>query len=146
MTDSNIPWPSAYNVGPRDHLHALGVISNNYNEFESELFMLFSHHLQIPQSVYELFYFSTTECKRLEFIKETFASLEKDSEVTKCVIDLIAYFQWCSEVRNTLLHAMHSPPFFGEPQEGKLYLSKRNKHGSNLNYMKVSLPEALLDR
>jgi hypothetical protein len=138
-------WPTYY-VGEPDHLHALGVISNNYNEFEAQLYLVFMHHLDksiddFPQELSEMFYFTAPENKRLEYIERLFAIYEKDLNVLACLSALLKHFQWCSETRNTLIHAKHSPPMFKTAdQQQRLYLSKRNKTGSTLNYMKLSLP------
>jgi hypothetical protein len=37
------PWPS-YPTGPKDHLHALGVISLNFNLYEMSLGVFFERH------------------------------------------------------------------------------------------------------
>jgi hypothetical protein len=136
-------WPSTYNVGPRDHLHALGVISNNYNEFESALFVLFILQLdaqKMPRELIHHFYFSISENRRLEYIQQVCIAYESDPNVVAYVNDIIKYFEWCSEARNTIMHAKHEPPSFFEIAEEALYLSKRSKSRTTLNYMKLSLP------
>jgi hypothetical protein len=39
-------WP-AYDIGPQKHIHALGVVSLNYNLFEGALWLIFERYLGI---------------------------------------------------------------------------------------------------
>jgi hypothetical protein len=39
-------WPH-YEVGPRKHIHALGVVAANYNQLEVSLFLLFGRYTQL---------------------------------------------------------------------------------------------------
>jgi hypothetical protein len=120
------------------------VISNNYNEFDTALYVLFVHHLEtnkVPRAIINLFYYSVSENRRLDYIKQVFASYESDQKVISCVDAIIRHFQWCAETRNTLIHAKYEPPSFYEYKEEALYLSKRRKDPEKitLNYMKLSL-------
>jgi hypothetical protein len=143
MAESQVKWPTTYNVGPHNHLHALGVISNNYNEFNSGLYALFVTQLvaqKLPRKLIDLFYFSVNENRRLEYLKQVFANYERDPKVVICINAIDKYFEWCSEARNTLIHATHAPPSFFKIAEEALYLSKRSKGQTTLNYMRLSLP------
>jgi hypothetical protein len=144
MSDSRDTWPQPkYNPGPAKHLHAIGVIANNYCDFEDRLFDIFIHHLdnhKVPKATYEPFYFEMSERKRLDFIQVIFSIYEKDPQVMACVAALIKYFEWCVETRNYLMHAKpYSAMFGGDPD--KIYLSKRaNKRTSRLAYLVLDLP------
>jgi hypothetical protein len=47
MSESEDTWPKPqYNAGGAKHLHAIGVISMNYNAFERSLHRLFLFHLE----------------------------------------------------------------------------------------------------
>jgi hypothetical protein len=79
------------------------------------------------------------EKKRLDLIKIVFSTHEKEEAVRKCVSDLIKYFIACGKLRNNLMHAKYSPPFFGG-KEGKLHLDKRKKQSSSeLHYMELDI-------
>jgi hypothetical protein len=79
------------------------------------------------------------ERKRLDLIEIVFLTHEKDEAVRKCVSDLLKYFIACGRIRNNLMHAKYSPPFFGE-KEGKLHLDKRkNQSSSKLHYMELDI-------
>jgi hypothetical protein len=142
MVDAEDSWPlPEYDPGPQKHLHALGVISTNYNAFETQLFELFAHHLdarKVPRKITDAVYFQASETKRLENINLVFAECEKEQAVKKCVEKLMLYFQWCYETRNHLLHSRHAPPLFGG-DERALHLAKRVKKTSAQGYLKPNL-------
>jgi len=144
VSDSQDKWPPPeYNLGPYDNLHALGVISSSYSEFESYLFDLYVHHLDannVPREITEPLYFERSEYKRLELIKTIFSIYERveNAEVVKAINNLIKYFQWCKCTRDNLMHAKSDRPLFGEETD-TLYLSKRVGKTATLNYMKFHL-------
>jgi hypothetical protein len=45
MSESDDSWPN-YSTAGKEYLHALGIITLNFNKFESAIFRLFSHHLE----------------------------------------------------------------------------------------------------
>lgn len=142
MADPEDNWPS-FNVGERKHLHALGVISVCYSAFEHGMHELYLFHplkQKIPEKIAHLYYLSLNEEKRLKAITETFNAFEKDPRVKASVRNIIKYFNWAREVRNTLLHAEHYPPLFGGDPE-LLYLTKRQgKQIPKTAYVTISLP------
>jgi hypothetical protein len=75
-------WPAPeYNVGKPKLLHAVGVISMNYNAFENALFQLYCLPLdrkKFPRKLTEFQYFSLNEQARLDAIKNLFDAYEKN--------------------------------------------------------------------
>ena len=73
MSDSEDSWPLPnYDPGKPKHLHAVGVISMNYNAFERTLYSLYRLHLdrkKIPLRLGELYYFTLNEQSRLAAIE-----------------------------------------------------------------------------
>src|SRR5258706_11597228 len=142
MVDDEDNWPlPEYNPGPQKHLHALGAISTNFNEFETRLFGLFAHHLdvkKVPRKVIDALYFQASEAQRLENIKLVYRECEADEPVRECVSRLVLYFKWCSDTRNALVHSRHDPPFFGHDQN-TLHLTKRVKKTSERGFLKLKL-------
>jgi hypothetical protein len=69
VTDAEDIWPAPkYHVGKPKHLHAIGVISMNYNAFERNLYWLYRFHLdrkKIPQKLSDLYYLSSMKSKNL---------------------------------------------------------------------------------
>jgi hypothetical protein len=128
MADSENTWPRPhYNPGSQGHLHALGVISVCYCAFERGVNGLYELHpleQKMPKKLIDLYYFGLNEDKRISAIKDIFQTYEKDRSVIATVNNLLEYFQWCRETRNTLLHAEHYPPLFGGDPE-TLHLTKR---------------------
>jgi hypothetical protein len=55
MSNVEDTWPAPrYNVGKPKHLHAIGVMSMNYNAFERNLYSLYRFHLdrkKIPEKL-----------------------------------------------------------------------------------------------
>src|SRR5690242_11568519 len=107
---SETEWPR-YLVPEPHYLHALGVISLNYNTYEHQLFAIFLHHLReagVPGSFSEFIFNEFNMQQKTEAIKKSYQSFEKDPAVLEAVDHLLLHFNWCFEARNLLLHA-HSP-------------------------------------
>jgi hypothetical protein len=144
MTDSQEDdgWPS-YNVGSRKHLHALGVISLCYAAFARGMDDLYAYApsvKSVPKELVDLYYFSLNEERRLAAIRAVFAE-ESDKNLQRIVKNLIEYFNWARDARNTLLHAEQYPALFGgEPD--KLYLTKKEgKQSRKSIYVTVGLSQ-----
>ena len=140
MTDPNDTWPlPQYDPGPKDLVHALGVITIEYNKFETALFGLFRHHLEahgLPTGLVEDFYTHLNEGHRLAVIQSIFARCEKDDLVKDRVSELIRYFNTCAENRNILMHSTST----GSHNRDVLDIAKRSKNvWSRLNYSLVKL-------
>jgi hypothetical protein len=62
MSDADDQWPlPRCSAGPREHLHAFGVISTVFNSFEESLYSLFQHHFDVrgvPFDVGQFFWVS----------------------------------------------------------------------------------------
>lgn len=143
MDEPQDTWPlPLYNPGAVKQLHALGVIANNYCEFEDRLIALAFHHLdirKIERKTSEAFFFELTESKRLDFTKMIFALNEKDSDVLHCIERLVKYFEWAKETRNNLVHARQHRPLISE--EHTVQLVKRTRKNSDLRYLQFKLHE-----
>jgi hypothetical protein len=136
-------WPQ-YSRGPKESLHAMAVLILNFNAFETALFRLFAHHLVDDGAAFKLatkMFFALPERNRLDFIKMTFSSREKDTEVKLTVSKLLKYFEWCQHTRNHFAHARYDPSLFKTSQDDThLFLAKRGqRYGPKPHYMKPSL-------
>ncbi len=124
MTDNN--WPTYHLSNHRDHIHAIGVIAVAYSSYEGSLFRLYAHHPQVqkmPWEMAQLYYTTLNEERRLKAIQTVFKRYEKDKERLEFVESLIKHFDWCSDIRNKLLHSELYPAAFGGEKD-KLYLIK----------------------
>lgn len=78
-------WPLPhYSPGPRDHLHAVGVISTVYNSFEECIHMLYRHHFdvrQIPYQLSDFLWVAINQNQRIEALKVVFSNCESDKDV-----------------------------------------------------------------
>jgi hypothetical protein len=90
-------------------MHALGVITVNYNLLERTLFGILSHHLQTAGMTFEECQYVNwrlNNTERLETIRFMFDQREKDQAVKEHVEYLIRYFNDCAEKRNILAHSL----------------------------------------
>jgi hypothetical protein len=129
-------WPR-YHAGPEDHLHALGVISVNYNMIESLIATLLQYYAGSESS--DFFFDRINNHERLEAI-DHFASLkERDPKVLSIVRYLLSYFSICTGNRNILMHSKHS---IGDHSAEILPLEKKaSRDPSRLLYFRLLLPE-----
>ena len=142
MSDSEDTWPTNYNPGSHLHLHALGVIAVTFASFERSLDALYSCRAgqeNMPTELINMYYFSLNEEKRIDAIRQVFSIYEKNAEITVLVNNILAYFLWCRNCRNQILHAERYPPSFGGDPD-TLYLIKRvGKQSPQSGYMKFKL-------
>lgn len=100
-------WPS-YRTGPRDHMHALGVISVNFNLYENNLFVMFAYPLLerdlMRVAACERLYGDLNSETRLKAIRLAY-DREADPKVRDCVDHLIQHFSVCAERRHLLMHS-----------------------------------------
>jgi hypothetical protein len=134
-------WPlPKYSTGGEKHLHALGVITLNFNNFEFGLFRLFSHHLErmkvdikIAWNLYSLL----QDAKKTQAIEYIFSVYENDPIVIEHVARIIDYFNKCVTNRNHLFHSTHD-----HTDNAVLHLRAGVKGEWNaLNHISISLPE-----
>jgi hypothetical protein len=99
-SDSADIWPMPkYSTAGDKHLHALGVITLNFNNFEFLLFRLFSHHLErmkvdikIAWNLYSLL----QDAKKTKAIEYIFSVYETDPIMIGHVTHIISYFNNCA--------------------------------------------------
>lgn len=107
MEDLGDDWP-AYATGNVRHMHALGVISVNYNLFENSLYGLFAFPLLRAGILHadssQLFRRLSNE-QRIDFIRRGFTHGEPEDAVKDRIGHLIKYWGACFENRNHLMHS-----------------------------------------
>lgn len=143
MASHENDWPEPkYSPGPRQHLHALGVVSANFNVLENAMLRLFMDHLDnsdLPDAVSLYLYGELNEQKRINAIKTIFATCEDDPEVFDRIEHAVTYFNWCSHARNTLLHSLDNS--MGEPEHVWRIVKRSRGDFSKLNFLVLTLPE-----
>jgi hypothetical protein len=120
MADHNYPWPR-YNVGPKDHLYALGVISLNFNLYEYSLIVFLEMHFRKDISAFLTAKLSNEE--RSHLIRMIMNS-DYDPKVTDEVEFILRHFATCAENRHNLLHSRPGFPILGTDQKEVLALEK----------------------
>lgn len=142
MSDTEDSWPRHYNPGPHSHLHAIGVIGITFASLEGSIDVLYldrARRENMPTDLINLYYFSLNEETRLKAINTIFAIYEKDEAIKDCVSNMVAYFAWCRNCRNQILHAELYPASLGG-KKGVLYLTKRlSKQSPQSGYMRFKL-------
>jgi hypothetical protein len=135
-------WPEpAYPTAQKDHLHALGVITLNFNNLESVLFRIFSHHMEEDSKIgIELAWQLWTllqDAKRAPAIRYVYSAREKDPAVVDHIEHGLKYFHCCETNRNHLFHSIYDP--LGDD---KLHLRKGVRDNwQTMNTLVLSLPE-----
>jgi hypothetical protein len=143
-------WP-IYATWSRDHLHALGVASVNFNQFEFSLLAIFAHPFTSAGMPYEdaaKLFGSVSNEKRLEMMQLMFRNPRWDDEVRGHIDHLIEYWSACFQNRNLLMHA-HQLPLKRNEALAAVLLGKvdhlklqkpANKDWSKRIYLRLSLP------
>src|SRR5690242_18073556 len=93
-------WPKPkYDAPSKDKMHALGIISLNYNSFEHTLFAIFRSNLvgKLDDKFLEFLFGEFNRQQQVESIRMAFSTTESDPEVKDCVQHLLSYFHWCYE-------------------------------------------------
>lgn len=125
MPQFSMDWPTSYNPGPPEHLHALGVISMNIGSFENTLDALYFESTKLnglPLAALQYHYYRLDEEKRLREIRNYFSTSGRDIKAVNQVHNLLQYFQWGRDCRNHLLHATLYPPGLAG-MSGRIYLA-----------------------
>lgn len=106
MSEPDYPWPR-YDTGPKEHLHALGVISLNFNLYEYSLIVFLEQHFSKDISA-----FLTDKLTNEERSQLIRLIMSKDiyQEVIDEVEFLLRHFATCAENRHTLLHSRPAIP------------------------------------
>jgi hypothetical protein len=106
MTKPTHDWPlPRYDPGPKDHLHALGVIAITFASLQANLDILYfncANRGKLPRKLAELYYFSLDEQKRIEAIKTIFRSYETDLLVIETVDNLLLYITNGAKIAETI--------------------------------------------
>ncbi|HTB04131.1 MAG TPA: hypothetical protein VK804_27000 [Bradyrhizobium sp.] len=119
-------WPR-YEIGPQKHIHALGVVSLNYNLFEGALWLIFERYLGIDGP---WFYERLNNSDRVAAMQQILHR-EANPNIQKMIIHLAKYFAVCTENRNNLMHAQHN---FGARVAEHLIVNKKSNKNEPLTF------------
>jgi hypothetical protein len=120
MSDRDYQWP-VYQVGPADHLYALGVISLNFNLYEYSLVMFLEQHFAKDVSAFLTVKLTNEERSQLIRI---IMNTDPDPAVSEEVEFLLRHFATCTENRHNLLHSRPGIPILGKNKDQVLSLEK----------------------
>jgi hypothetical protein len=104
MLDRENGWPLPnYRSGPYEHLHALGVISLNFNMYESSLVIPLEFYL--PKSTASFVVNRESHQRRVAAIKHFVSINEPNQQMVGAIDHALKHFDACYENRNILLHS-----------------------------------------
>lgn len=135
MFSLNDPWPD-YLTGPTKQLHALGVISLNFNLFEAMWADLLAHYAGEPTAKF-LLQGRVTDERRISSVRYYAALKETSPDIIDRIEHVISAYIVCATNRN---HLMHSHQFFSRSKMDKLSLRKKSNSGQLLKFH-FDLPE-----
>lgn len=118
MTQLENPWLPEF----KDHVYGIGLISLNYNLFESTLQYIMWHYTSVATT--HFFFEKWSNEERAAAIRHFAQEAGESPEVYDHIDYLLTYFSICAENRNILMHSRQA--FTGEkPGAGYLSIEKR---------------------
>jgi hypothetical protein len=123
-------WPS-YNSGSSKHVHALGVVSVNYNRLEWILLTFHVHFLGADHSVTNLIFQKTPTNVRLQVLDQLAARTVTDPEIRDHIKHFIKGYGLCANNRHVL---MHSQLLLGRDSDEVFPATKFSKAGKLASY------------
>lgn len=129
-------WPS-YPVGPTDHVHALGVVSINYNTLESNLLVATIFYLDGKAAPAAIIFDTTRNNTRIDLLRALWAH-EPLAEVRERLNHFADGFLKCAQNRNILMHSYLTSRVH---ESDILRLAKRSKQQSSVSTYEFGLNE-----
>ena len=120
-TDDVWPLPD-YGTGPTKPVHALGVISLNFNMYEAALQVFLEFY--IDKATADFLFDKMSNERRVEAIHHFVSLKEKDPKIVELVEHSLSHYAKCFQNRNSLLH---SKQYFAVSLPDLLSLEKRSK-------------------
>jgi hypothetical protein len=123
MFDSDDQWPLPdYGTGPTKHVHALGVVSLNFNMYEAAQQVFLEFYLD--KATAEFLFDKMPNEQRQAAIRHFVEKDEKDPVIRDLVEHSLAHYARCFENRNIL---MHSKQYFAVSLESVLSIEKNQR-------------------
>jgi hypothetical protein len=97
-------WP-LYDSGPSEHIHALGVVSVNYNYLEWVLWKFHIYYLRADHSVTSLIFQKTPTNVRLQVLGQLAVRTVTDPEMRNHIKHFIKGYDRCANNRGILMHS-----------------------------------------
>lgn len=145
MSDvDNWPLPE-FNPGPQKHLHAIGVISLNFNKLErsvEQLFFAKAEQTGIPERFAQKYFYRLDEEKKDAAIRDIYTEdLQEEPELIAQIVRLMECVAWARDCRNKILHSEMHPISFYHNQD-LLYLTKRfSKNSARSGFIEFDLEQ-----
>jgi hypothetical protein len=138
----NWPMPK-FDAGDTKHLHAVGVISVTFVQFEKSVESMFLHHpahSAVPFEFLERYFLALSEDQRVAETRKFYSDSEPDALIRDAAKNALDFFDWARDSRNKILHSERYPMGFGADPD-VFYLTKRaSKRDPSSRYMALDLP------
>lgn len=137
MEDINNPWLSEY----REHVYGIGLISLNYNLFETTLRYILWNYTSVATT--NFFFEKWSNEDRAAAIRHFAKEKEANPLVLEHIDHLMTFFSICAGNRNILMHSRRS--FVGDkpsPETLKLEKRLRDRTGAH-NVFHLDLPRII---
>lgn len=134
--DQEEAWPS-YDVGIKEHAHAVGVLSFNYNTLENELLQLLALYDGAPEDVVAFIFEKFSTDARLEWLRRLVKTRRAISPaIAKALLAFCDAYKVCTDNRNLIVHSRISALWTGT---SALMLSKRSRGQGKESHQDVDL-------
>jgi hypothetical protein len=131
MSEPEDKWPLPdYITGPPKHVHALGVISLNFNIFESSWITLLAPYAG-EETARFLLLGKTPDEWRIATVRHYATRHEGDPDILKRIFEIADAYAICAENRHIL---MHSKQFFALNKMDRLSVWKHSNQGNILRF------------
>jgi hypothetical protein len=109
MSELEDTWPMPrYRTAHDKQMHAIGVITQNFHQFEYGFFRLFGHHFEklgTPANMVWTIYNRLQDNQRSQAIIDVFDACETNPQVIEHIRHVIKFFNKCSDNRNWIFHS-----------------------------------------
>jgi hypothetical protein len=131
-----------FDAGDSKHLHAVGVISVTFVQFERSVQSMFLHHPannSVPVDLINRYFMALSEDQRISTTRKFYSNSESDELVKAAADNVLDFFDWAYDSRNKILHSERYPVGFGADPD-VFYLTKRaSKRDPSSRYMALNL-------
>ena len=138
-------WPlPKFHAGDAKHLHAVGVISLTFVQFERGVEGLFLHHPSqevMPRDLVYRYFYALSEEQRLKAIRAYYKDHEEDEIVRSAVGKVLELFDWAHDARNKILHSELYPPGLAGRRDTFYLIKRAGKREPGSIYLAFTLPE-----
>lgn len=144
--DVDAQWPEpAYSLGPQEITHAIGAVATLYANLEWQFEQVFSRYINLePEAMQVLMGRGVSQELRQTLLLGALRASGHSEDVKQAVEHFVSGFRRYSEIRNIVMHTMHSS-HTNDLGILKVDLIKRSKNGQNIYTISLGDVRAICD-